>query len=176
MQKLGLLVLALAVIGAGAFAGGSGWQTDFEKALKKAAKSERPMLVEFTDGEASKEINKGLFYTPKFKAWAKRNVVLVELNYGKRVSSKLAGQYKELKTKYKVEQFPTVLLISHEGKSLGALPAFRKGAEKAWLTEAGEMLEAASGAGKWITDFEAAKKMSKRTGKPMLVDFNGSDW
>ena len=60
--------------------------------------------------------------------------------------------------------------------SLGALPAFRKGAEKAWLTEAGEMLEAASGAGKWITDFEAAKKMSKRTGKPMLVDFNGSDW
>jgi thioredoxin-related protein len=176
MKKYALLLLALAVIDAGALAGGSGWQTDFEKALKKAAKSERPMLVEFTDGEASKEINKGLFYTPKFKAWAKRRVVLVELNYGKRVSPKLAEQYEKLKTKYKVEQFPTLLLISHEGKSLGALPAFRKGAEKAWLAEAGEILEAASGAGKWLTDYAAAKKISKRTRKPMLLDFNGSDW
>ncbi|MCZ6572891.1 MAG: thioredoxin family protein [Planctomycetota bacterium] len=176
MKKYALLLLALAVIGAGALAGGSGWQTDFEKALKKAAKSERPMLVEFTDGEASKEINKGLFYTPKFKAWAKKKVVLVELNYGKRLNKKLAEQYETLKVKYKVEQFPTLLLVSHEGKLLGKLPAFRKGAQKAWLTEAGDVLEAASGAGKWLTDYAAAKKISKRTRKPMLLDFNGSDW
>lgn len=30
--------------------------------------------------------------------------------------------------------------------------------------------------GEWLTDFEAAKKMSKDSGKPILADFTGSDW
>lgn len=29
---------------------------------------------------------------------------------------------------------------------------------------------------KWHTDFEAAKKESARTGRPILADFTGSDW
>lgn len=28
----------------------------------------------------------------------------------------------------------------------------------------------------WLTDFEQAKAVSAKTGKPMLVDFSGSDW
>jgi len=29
---------------------------------------------------------------------------------------------------------------------------------------------------KWLTDFESAKQASKKTGKPILIEFSGSDW
>ena len=175
MKKHVVLILALVVVGSGALAGGSGWQTDFEKAAKKAKKADRPILVEFTNGDASKALNKKLFYTGKFKSWAKKNVVLLELNYGKRLNKKLTAQYADLKKTHKIEEFPTVLLLSHEGKLLGKLILKRDDVD-GWITEATELAEAAAGAGKWMTDFAAAKKISQRTRKPMLVDFNGSDW
>ena len=176
MRTLALRLLALAVLGAPVFAGGSGWQTDFEKARKKALKSDRPMLVEFTEGDASKSINKKIFYTGKFKSWSKKNVILVEINFSKRVSKKLAATYADLKKKYKVEGFPTVLLIDGEGNSIGALKFDERTKLESWLKEAGEIAEGAAAGGGWITDWEKAKKLSKRTKKPMLVDFNGSDW
>lgn len=30
--------------------------------------------------------------------------------------------------------------------------------------------------GSWITDFEAAKKQAKEEGKPILINFTGTDW
>ena len=176
MKQHTLRLLALVMLGAPVFAGGSGWQTDFEKAQKKALKSDRPMLVEFTEADASKDLNKKIFYTAKFKGWAKKNVILVEINYSKRVSKKLAAQYADLRAKYKVETFPMVVLIDGEGKSVGTLKFDARTKLDAWLTEAGEVAESAGGGGKWMTDWEKAKKLSKRTKKPMLVDFNGSDW
>ena len=176
MKTHALSLLALAVLGAPVLAGGSGWQTDFEKAQKKALKSDRPMLVEFTEGDASKSINKKIFYTGKFKSWSKKNVILVEINFSKRVSKKLAATYADLKKKYKVESFPTVLLIDGEGKTIGSPKFDERTKLEAWLKETGEIAEGAGAGGTWITDWEKAKKLSKRTKKPMLVDFNGSDW
>lgn len=31
-------------------------------------------------------------------------------------------------------------------------------------------------AGEWMTDYKAALALSKKTGKPILADFTGSDW
>ena len=177
MKTHGLRLFALAVLATSAWAGGGGWQKDLDKAIKKAKKGGKPILVEFTDGESSAELNKKIFFTGKFKSWAKKNkVILVEINYSKKVSSKVAKQYADLKTKFKVESFPTVLLLDPEGKSLGALPFDARTKLDAWLEKAGDLAEAASGAGGWITDWEKAKKLSKTTKKPMLVDFTGSDW
>lgn len=33
-----------------------------------------------------------------------------------------------------------------------------------------------SGTPTWLTDFESAKKESGKTGKPILIEFTGSDW
>ena len=169
-------LLILAALASSAWAGGSGWQKDFDQALKKAKKADKPLLVEFTEGEASKALNKKIFYTAKFESWAKKRVILVEINYSKKVSSKLAKQYADVKAKFKIEKFPTVMLIDGEGKSIGTLAFSDRTDPQAWMTEADEIVETASGAGAWITDWAKAKKMSKRTKKPMLVDFNGSDW
>ena len=176
MRNSILCLLALTVVGAGALAGGSGWQTDFDKAAKKAKKAGRPILVEFTSGDASRQLNKQLFYKPKFKSWAKKNVVLLELKYDKRLNKKLTAQYADLKAKYKVEEFPTVLLLSHDGKLLGKPGFSERGGLAMWIEQASELVSAAGSAGKWMTDYEAAKKLASRTKKPMLLDFNGSDW
>ena len=170
-------ILALALLGSGAMAGGSGWNSDFEKAAKTAKKAERPILIEFTKDDASKLINKNVFYKGKFKTWAKKNVVLLEIDLGKRVSKKLAKQYAELQEKYEVKEFPTVLLVDHEGKVIGK-PAFdqEKTTLEGWIQNTTEIVEAAGSAGEWMTDYEAAKKISRRTKKPMMLDFNGSDW
>ena len=170
-------ILALALLGSGALAGGSGWNSDFEKAAKTAKKAERPILIEFTKDDASDAINKNVFYKGKFKTWAKKNVVLLEINLSKRVSKKLAAQYEELQKKYEVKEFPTILLVDHEGKVIGK-PAFdnEKTTLEAWIEDATGVVEAAGSAGEWMTDYEAAKKISRRTKKPMLLDFNGSDW
>ena len=168
--------LTLALIGSGAVAGDSGWQADFDKATKKAQESDRPILVEFRKGDASNKLNKELFCTPTFRSWARKNVVLLELNYGKGRSKKLSAQYDDLKRKYEIEEFPTVLLLSHEGKLLGRPPAYRKGGVEAWIKETSELVSGSSNAGTWMTDFEEAKKHAKRMRKPMLLNFNGSDW
>ena len=92
------------------------------------------------------------------------------------MSKKLAAQYADLRAKYKIETYPTVLLIDGEGNSIGTLKFDARTKLDAWLAEAGGIAEAAGGAGKWMTDWEKAKKLSKRTKKPMMVDFTGSDW
>ena len=176
MKRIAAIALAAVLLGTFAGAGGSGWQTDFTKAAKKAKKVDRPILAEFTKGDASKKINKQVFYKAKFKTWAKKSVVLFSVDLGRTVNKKLTAQYAELQKKYKIEDFPTILLLDHEGKLLGKPKFLRDTDVAAWIKDAGEILEAASGAGKWITDWEKAKKISKRTRKPMLVDFNGSDW
>ena len=35
---------------------------------------------------------------------------------------------------------------------------------------------AAEGSANWLTDFEAAKEVAASEGKPLLLDFTGSDW
>jgi len=177
MKRHTTAFLAVAVLATSAWAGGSGWKKDIDKALKTAKKGDNPILVEFTEGDASQEINKKIFYTGKFKAWAKKSkLILVEINYSKKVSSKLAQQYADLKTAHKVESFPTIVLLDAEGKSMGTLPFDARTKPEEWMSKANDLVEAASGAGGWITDWEKAKKLSKTTKKPMLVDFNGSDW
>jgi len=42
----------------------------------------------------------------------------------------------------------------------------------ALLVSAGSVLAE----GDWLTDFEAAKKVSAESGKPILINFSGSDW
>jgi len=176
MQLHGWRVLALVVLASTAWAGGSGWESDLGKAMKKAAKAERPILVEFTNEGASEKINKQIFHTGKFKTWAKKRVILAEIDFSKRVSKKLAEQYAEWKTKYKIESFPTVLLLDAEGNQVGKFE-FADGTEpEKWIQSADELVESASGGGGWLTDWDKALKLSKRSKKPMLVDFTGSDW
>ena len=62
------------------------WYIDFEKAAQVSLQTGKPILADFTGSDwcgwciKLKEV----FNTPKFKDWAEKNVVLLELDYPRR--------------------------------------------------------------------------------------------
>jgi len=182
LTTIALLAALAAFVGlASVEAGGSGWLSSWKKAVDKATKEEKPILVEFSKSdtcENCQKMTKEIFRQSKFRSWAKKNVVLMHVDFPekKKLADRIARQNADLARKYKVETYPTVLLVSAKGDVLGNFGYVEGGAEK-WLARVTPMVEAVTtSAGTWLTDWEKAKKLSKATGRPILADFTGSDW
>ncbi len=164
-----------------ASAGGSGWLTSWDKAVKKAKKDEKLLLVEFSKSDSSEtcqKMTKEIFRQSAFRSWAKKNVVLMTVDFPeeRELPERIATQNEKLVEKFEVDSFPTVLLVSVEGEVLGSY-GYVEGGAKAWLEKIVPAVQAiTTSAGTWITDWEQAKKLSKATGRPILADFTGSDW
>jgi len=94
------------------------WFTDKDKAIKKAKKENKLILIDFTGsdwcGYCIKQ-RKEIFNTPEFQKYAKNNLVLLELDYPKRKEQepKLKAQNETLKTAFEIRAYPTVLLVDH---------------------------------------------------------------
>ena len=119
-------VLALALVPA-AHAGRpsdvawSGW----DAGLHKAAASGKPVLVDvYTDwcGWCIK-LNKEVFSKPEFAKYAKDNLVLVEVDFPRRKqqSEEMKKANQALQEKYKIEGYPTIIVLNGEGKKVGDL-------------------------------------------------------
>ena len=179
--RLTICVLVFVFGTTAALAGGSGWLTSWKKAVEKAKKSELPILVEFSKSDSSEtcqKLTKEVFRNSKFRSWAKKNVVLMHVDFPekKKLPERTVKQNAELVKKFEVTEYPTVLLVSATGTVLGTWGYVEGGAEK-WLEKVKPTVEAVTtSAGTWLTDWEKAKKLSKATGRPILADFTGSDW
>jgi protein disulfide-isomerase len=123
-----LLVLFAAVIGCNrADAPGTAtasdpamWMTDYTAALKLAEESERPLLLNFTGSDwcaPCMQLKKEVFTKGEFKEFARENVVLVELDFPRRkaLPQELAAQNEALLDQFRVQGFPTVILLDHQG-------------------------------------------------------------
>ena len=100
---------------------GSKWETDFVKAKKTAKKTNRYMLVDFSGSDWCGwciKLDEEVFSKKKFKSYAKENLVCVLLDFPRRKKLKksLREQNEKLKQEYAVRGFPTVLVLSPEGK------------------------------------------------------------
>jgi len=163
---------------------GSGWLTDYEKALAKAAETDKLVLADFTGSDWCGwciKLHDEVFDEPAFKKWAEENVVLLELDFPRSTpqNKKLKQQNARLARQFGVRAYPTVLLLDVEGKQV-ARTGYVKGGPARWIAKAEELLAAAraeqEAAEAWLTSYEAAMKAAKESGKPVLVDFTGSDW
>jgi protein disulfide-isomerase len=174
------LLPLLTLLVAPGFAAGSGWLKDYDQALKKAQKAGKPVLIEFSNSttcETCAKLNKEVFFTSAFKGWARRNAILLHVDFpGERpLSDKQREANEKLKAQFKIEALPTIVVVGPEGGELGRTGYLEGGVEK-FVDTVQPWIDAANGAGEWMTDFEKAKTLSKASGKPMLVDFTGSDW
>lgn len=183
MPRLILLLILLALVPAPAVAG-EGWLTDYEKAAKLSAKTQRPILADFTGSDWCfwcKKLKKEVFDTKEFKAWAKDKVVLLELDYPSDTSTQsaaLRAQNKRLLDKYAIEGYPTIVIMDAKGKELGRL-SYEKGGPAKWTASADKILAKAKAKKSrvtWSEDYDAALAKAKATGKLVLADFTGSDW
>jgi len=125
-----------------------GWLTSWDDAVKESRKSGKPILADFTGSDWCgwcKRLDKEVFGTPEFKAWAKKNVVLLEVDFpqSKKQSATLAKQNQTLLSKYKVEGFPTILFLNADGKKLAEY-GYDEGGPKKWTERAATLLKEAA--------------------------------
>ena len=114
--------IALALIGATA-GESSLWLADFSKAQVQAKADKKLVLLDFTGSDwcpPCKALHKNVLSKPEFEAYAKTNLVLVEVDFPnqKPQSTELKKSNEALQEKFKVEGYPTIIVLSAEGKEL----------------------------------------------------------
>lgn len=115
------------------------WLTDLPKAQAKAKTENKLVMLDFTGSDWCGwciKLNKEVFSKPEFAEYAGKNLVLVEVDFprGKKQSEELKKANKALQEKYKIEGYPTIVVLDSEGKKLGEL-GYQPGGPKAFIAE-----------------------------------------
>jgi protein disulfide-isomerase len=115
--------LSFAVLVTAHAASESEWFTDFKKAQQEAKTSNKLVLLDFTGSDWCGwciQFDRQILSKPEFKDYARKNLVLVELDYPRRKALSLdtRKQNEQLAQQYQIEGFPTVVVLDGEGKSL----------------------------------------------------------
>lgn len=111
------------------------WETDFEKALSAAKALGKYMLLDFSGSDWCGwciKLKKEVFKKYDFKKFAKDNLVcvLVDFPKRKRQSNKLKQQNSKLAKKYGIRGYPTVIILSPDGKLVGKTGYRKDGVKK----------------------------------------------
>lgn len=135
MKKLFFGAIACLVL-LKANAGELTWQTDLTKALATAKAENKAVLLDFTGSDWCGfciKLHKEVFSKDEFAEFAKKNLVLVEVDFPR--TKKLPAEQKKandaLQAKYKVSGFPTLVVLDADGKKLGEEVGYGGGGPKA---------------------------------------------
>ena len=114
------------------------WMTDLAKAQAKAKQDKKMVLVDFTGSDwcpPCKALHKNVFSTKEFGEYAKKNLVLVEVDFPRRKeqSSELKKANRALAEKYNIESFPTVIVFDSTGKELDRKSGYGGGSAKDFI-------------------------------------------
>lgn len=95
------------------------WHTDMAEAVKVSKKNKKPLFLFFTGSDWCgwcTRLQKEVFKTPEFAAWAKKNVVLVELDFPRKavLSPEMKQQNASLAQMFGVRGYPTVWITKAE--------------------------------------------------------------
>lgn len=122
------------------------WLENYDKALAAAKADKKVLLVEFTasdSSEPSKKLRSEILDSKEFGEWAKKNVVLLEIDTakGKKLPDDVKKQHDDLVAKHKVTSFPTVLFLNEKGEVVGKMADYKPGTKPdAWIKEATEQV------------------------------------
>lgn len=134
-------VIAATALGLAAFAhaGAPEVLTDFEAAKAKAAESNKPILLEFTGSDwcpPCMQMKADVLSTETFQEFAAENVVFVELDFpqGKEISKEQKKHNEGMARKYRVQGFPTFVLVDSKGKELARTVGYTPGGPSAFIS------------------------------------------
>jgi protein disulfide-isomerase len=116
------------------------WQDSMDAAMEASAQSGKPILANFTGSDWCGwcvKLKKDVFETNEFKQWARENVILLELDYPKRRNQpvEIKRQNAELKSRYGINGYPTILLLSADGEPIGSRLGYRNNPDD-WIETA----------------------------------------
>ncbi|HVS71239.1 MAG TPA: thioredoxin family protein [Phycisphaerae bacterium] len=129
------------------------WTEDYAAAMAQAKKDHKLVLLNFTGSDwcvPCKALDRLVFASPEFHAWEAGKMELVTLDYPARTpqTDAIKARNKDLKDQYKVKGYPTILIVTPEGKELARTEGFDedKGTAAEWLADVRKQMEK-SGAG-----------------------------
>jgi len=100
-----------------------GWLTDLSQAKAQAKADHKMVLMDFNGSDwcpPCKALRKNVLSSPEFTDYAKKNLVLVDVDFPRH--KELPKAQKEaneaLAQKFGVEGFPTVVVLNSEGKEI----------------------------------------------------------
>jgi protein disulfide-isomerase len=145
MKKLILMAMVAGGLALAASAAELQWLTDLPKAQAKAKAENKLVLMDFTGSDWCSwcvKLDKEVFSKPEFVAYAKKNLVLVYVDFPRKKA--LPPKQKEandaLKATYKVSGFPTLIGLNSKGDKVFEQVGYLEGVQN------------------WISKLDAAKK------------------
>jgi protein disulfide-isomerase len=147
MNKI-LLATLISLLGLQAsLLAGDSWQTDFAAAKAQAKAEQKPMLLDFTGSDWCGwciKLDREVFSKEAFKEYAAESLILVELDFprGKEQSAELKAQNEALAEKYGIRGFPTIVILSPEGKLIEKT-GYKRGGPDAYVAHIKEILASA---------------------------------
>lgn len=123
------------------------WMNDFRAARALAAKEKKPLLVSFSGSDWCGwciKLDKEVFHQPEFAKWAAEHFVMFQADFPRRTpqSRELKMQNTALAEQFRVEGFPTVVLLRPDGKVF-ATTGYRPGGAQAYIAHLQELLKKA---------------------------------
>jgi thioredoxin-related protein len=139
MKKLTLGLLLCWVALQGFAAEELNWLTDLPKAQAQAKKENKLVMMDFTGSDWCGwciKLHNEVFSKPEFAEYAKKNLVLVQVDFPrkKEQTTELKAANEALQEKYKIQGYPTIIVLNGEGKKAGEL-GYQPGGPKAFIAE-----------------------------------------
>jgi protein disulfide-isomerase len=127
---------ALTLAASAAFAA-EGWGDNLEKAEAQAKAENKLLLLDFTGSDWCPwciKLNQEVFSQQQFKDYAAKNLVLLEVDFPqtKPQSAAIKAQNSRLQSKYRIEGYPTVVVLNAQGKKVGEL-GYQPGGPSAFI-------------------------------------------
>jgi len=99
------------------------WKTNVEEAMQTAKKENKAVLVNFTGSDWCKwcfKLNDEVFSQAEFEKYAQENLVLVKLDFPRSIPQTNETKYynQSLAQKYRIQGFPTILIMDNAGNLL----------------------------------------------------------
>ena len=115
------------------------WQTDLPKAQAQASTEKKLVMLDFTGSDWCGwciKLHKEVFSKPAFVEYARKNLVAVEVDFPHK--KQLAPAQKkangDLARKYKIEGYPTIIVLDGQGNKVGEL-GYMAGGPSAFIAE-----------------------------------------
>lgn len=143
-MKKWISALALLMITSAASAA-DGWLTDFAKAKEQAKTENKYMLMDFSGSDWCGwciKLDKEVFAKPDFQKYAKTDLVMMLVDAPRRTKlpADVKAQNDRLAKEFGIRGYPTVILLSPDGKVAGRT-GYQKGGPKAYVAHIKELIK-----------------------------------
>jgi protein disulfide-isomerase len=117
-----------------------GWTEDLDKAKEYAARTKRPILLDFSGSDWCGwciKLHDEVFSKDDFKAYADKNLVLVEIDFPRRKAqpADIKARNSKLAAKHGVRGFPTILILDPSGEKVLGKTGYVRGGPSAFIAE-----------------------------------------